>query len=71
MRYLVQNPDGRFVVMMTVPGCTPPTTYTMATPDAKDGHDFGNRGAAEAWIRANGSGKVAELTDEGYWPLDD
>ncbi|MFM2198865.1 MAG: hypothetical protein RLZZ505_2297 [Verrucomicrobiota bacterium] len=71
MRYLVQKPDGRFVMKLTLGGVSPPTTYTMATADAVDAHDFGSRGAAEVWIRANGSGKVAEMTADGYWPVED
>ncbi len=71
MRYLVEKPDGRFVMMLTLGGVSPPTTYTMSTPDAIDAHDFGSRAAAEAWIRSNGMEKVADMTDEGYWPLED
>lgn len=56
---------------LTLGGVSPPTTYTMATADAVDAHDFGSRATAEAWIRANGSGKVAEMTDDGYWPVED
>jgi hypothetical protein len=71
VRYLVEKPDGRFVMMLTLGGVSPPTTYTMSTPDAIDAHDFGSRAAAEAWIRSNGMEKVADMTDEGYWPLED
>lgn len=71
MRYLVQKPDGRFVMKLILGGVNPPTTYTMATPDAVDAHDFGSRADAEAWIRANGIGKVSVMTAEGYWPLED
>ena len=71
MRYLVQKPDGRFVMKLTLGGVGPATTYKMATADAVDAHDFGSRGAAEAWIRVNGYGRVAEMTAEGYWPVED
>lgn len=71
MRYLVQKPDGRFVMKLTLGGSAPAITYTMATPDSVDAHDFGSRVDAEAWIRVNGVGKVAELTAEGYWPVED
>lgn len=71
MRYLVQKPDGRFVMKLTLGGVSPPTTYTMSTPDALDAHDFGSRADAEAWIRANGVGKLAEMTDGGFWPVDE
>jgi hypothetical protein len=71
VRYLVKKLDGQYVAMLTIAGCSPPTTYATATRDAKDAHDFGSRPAAESWIRANGHGKVAELTDDGYWPLED
>lgn len=58
-------------MMLTLGGVSPPTTYTMSTPDAQDAHDFGSRAATVVWIRSNGMGKVAEMTDEGYWPLDE
>ena len=68
VRHLVEKPDGRFVMKLTLDGNAPAITFTMSTPDA---HDFGSRVAAEAWIRANGIGKVAVMTAEGYWPLED
>jgi hypothetical protein len=71
VRYLVQKPDGRFVMKLTLGGVSPPTTYTMSTPDTIDAHDFGSRADAEAWIRSNGVGKVAEITPGGFWPVED
>jgi RecB family endonuclease NucS len=71
VRYLVQKPDGRFVMKLTLGGVSPPTIYTMSTPDTLDAHDFGSRADAEAWIRSNGVGKVAEITAEGYWPVEE
>lgn len=71
MRFVVVKPDGRFVRFQTMPGSNPPTTYTMATADSQDAHDFGTRAAAERWIRDHGQGKVAELTDSGHWPAEE
>ncbi len=71
MRYIVRKPDGRYVAMMTHSGLSSPTTYATSTPDARDAHDFGSMPAAQAWLRTHGPGKALELTDGGYWPLED
>lgn len=71
MRHAVQREDGTFVMLLKIPGCSPPTTYTMSTGDSRDAHDFGSRVAAEQWVRKNGFGKVVVLTDSGDWPVED
>lgn len=71
MKYAVILPDGKFVAFLTLPGGTPPVTYTMDTSDSRDAHDFGSRDAAEKWIRDHRKGKLAELTDDGFWPFDE
>jgi hypothetical protein len=71
MRYVVLKPDGRYVGLLNITGVNHSTAYFTSTPDAADAHDFGSRAKAGAWIRQNGGGKVVELTDGGYWPLED
>ena len=71
MRFVVVKPDGRFIRFLTIPGSSPPTTYTLDTADSVDAHDFGSRPNAERWIRNNGTGKVVELSDSGYWKAEE
>lgn len=71
MRFVVLKPDGRYVSKLIIPGCSPPTVYTISTVDVADAHNFGSMAAAEKWIRENGAGKAIALTDDGFWPVEE